>query len=86
MRLAVPAMCPLVSPAESLAVGCVGALVTMGVCRLLILCRVDDPVGATAVHGAAGCWSLIAVGLFAAVDPTEEKLLEINGQLNLRLL
>jgi ammonia channel protein AmtB len=32
--------------------------------------RVDDAVGAVAVHGVAGFWSPLAVGLFAAGYPT----------------
>jgi len=27
--------------------------------------RIDDPVGATAIHGVGGAWGLLAVGIFA---------------------
>ena len=32
--------------------------------------RIDDAVGAVAVHGVCGFWSPLAVGLFAAGYPT----------------
>ena len=36
--------------------------------------QVDDPVGASAVHGIAGLWSMVAVGLFAKTDNIEVKI------------
>jgi Amt family ammonium transporter len=45
--------------------------------------RVDDAVGAVAVHGVAGFWSPLAVGLFAAGYPTGLNNVDssLNGQL-----
>jgi Amt family ammonium transporter len=45
--------------------------------------RVDDAVGAVAVHGVAGFWSPLAVGLFAAGYPTGLNNLDssLTGQL-----
>ena len=33
--------------------------------RLEFKLKIDDPVGAVGVHGAAAIWGVIAVGLFA---------------------
>jgi ammonia channel protein AmtB len=45
--------------------------------------RVDDAVGAVAVHGVAGFWSPLAVGLFAAGYPTGLNNIDtsLSGQL-----
>lgn len=48
----------------ALFVGAVAALVMIAAVMLLERLRLDDPVGAVAVHGAAGMWGLIAVGIF----------------------
>lgn len=41
-----------------------GLLVVFGVWFVDNICRVDDPVGAVAVHGFNGAWGALAVGLF----------------------
>ena len=41
-----------------------GVIVVMGV-NLLEYLRIDDPIGAVPVHGFAGIWGTISLGLFA---------------------
>ncbi|MFJ5768215.1 ammonium transporter [Psychrobacillus sp. NPDC093180] len=41
-----------------------GIIMTEGVRFLDVILKVDDPVGAIAVHGITGIWGTIAVGLF----------------------
>jgi Amt family ammonium transporter len=64
--VAITAPCAFVSPAAAVLIGVVaGALVPWAVMALERRFRVDDPVGAIAVHGVAGVWGALAVGLFA---------------------
>jgi Amt family ammonium transporter len=61
----VTASCAFISMGSSLVIGSVaGALVVFGV-LLLDKLKLDDPVGALAVHGMGGIFGTIAVGLFA---------------------
>ena len=46
-------------------IGGLAALIMLGSVRLVERMRVDDVVGAFSVHGAAGLWGMLAVGLFA---------------------
>ncbi|MCH7669532.1 MAG: ammonium transporter [Acidobacteria bacterium] len=48
----------------SILVGAIGAGIMIGAVLLLEKVRLDDPVGAIAVHGAAGMWGVLAVGIF----------------------
>lgn len=62
----ITAGCAYVDPAGALAIGFVaGFLVIFAIEFIDAVLRVDDPVGAVAVHGVCGCWGTIAVGLFA---------------------
>ncbi|KAI1307944.1 putative ammonium transporter 3 [Halotydeus destructor] len=56
-------------PMDSLFIGGFGALLYTLVAPILDRFRIDDPVGAVAVHGAAGAWGALCVGLFAIAEP-----------------
>jgi Amt family ammonium transporter len=64
--VAITAPCAFVAPWAACVIGTVAGVVV--VAAVLIVerkAKVDDPVGAVAVHGANGLWGLLAVGLFA---------------------
>jgi ammonium transporter, Amt family len=64
--VAITAPCAFVSPSAAALIGVVaGLLVTWSVGALESKLRIDDPVGAIAVHGAGGAWGALSVGLFA---------------------
>ena len=61
----ITAGCAFVSVGSSLLIGAIaGAIVVFGV-LLLDKLKIDDPVGALAVHGMGGIFGTLAVGLFA---------------------
>ena len=64
--VAITAPSAFVSPAAAVLIGLISALlVVKSSAWLERSLRVDDPVGAIAVHGACGVWGGLAVGLFA---------------------
>ncbi len=64
--VAVTAPCADVDAIGSAVIGLVaGFLIVVAVEFIDIKLKIDDPVGAIAVHGANGIWGTIAVGLFA---------------------
>lgn len=63
--VAITAGCAVVSPASAVIIGAVGGLNMMTGMKILEYVKIDDPVGAVPVHGFAGVWGTLAVGLFA---------------------
>src|SRR5262245_21615483 len=64
--VAITAPCYWVTSGWAIVIGAIaGIIVPLGV-DLLERLRVDDPIGAVAVHGFAGIWGTLSVGLFAA--------------------
>ena len=62
----VTAPCAFIAPWAAVVVGAVGAIVMLaGVWFIDTKLKIDDPVGASSVHGVAGVWGLLAVGIFA---------------------
>jgi Amt family ammonium transporter len=66
--VAITAPCAFVSVPSALVIGLVAGVLVVAAVLFLDRIRIDDPVGATAVHLANGIFGTIAVGLFA--DPT----------------
>ena len=64
--VAITCPCYWVSPAGAIAIGAVaGIVVPLGI-DMLEHWRIDDPIGAWPVHGLAGIWGTLSLGLFAA--------------------
>lgn len=67
--VAITAGCDITDAFGAIVIGAVsGVLVVFGVWLLDYKLRVDDPVGAVAVHCLNGIWGTLAVGLFATTS------------------
>ena len=78
--VAITAPCDVTDAFGAIVIGAVaGVLVVFGVWFCDYVIRVDDPVGAVAVHMLNGIWGTIAVGLFATNTAPEYGLVDANG-------
>ena len=74
--VAITASCDVTDAFGAIVIGTVaGILVVFGVWLLDYVLRIDDPVGAVAVHCLNGIWGTIAVGLFATTSAPENDTL-----------
>jgi Amt family ammonium transporter len=62
--VSVTGACDRIENWAAVVIGVVGAFVYIGACKFLEKAGIDDPVEASAVHGAGGIWGLIAVAFF----------------------
>jgi len=78
--VAITAPCDVTDALGAIVIGSVaGLLVVFGVWFLDNKLRVDDPVGAVAVHCLNGIWGTIAVGLFATNTAPGYSIADANG-------
>jgi Amt family ammonium transporter len=63
--VAITAPCYWVNAFGAVAIGLVGGIVVVYGIDLIEWLRIDDPIGAVAVHGIAGIWGTWSIGLFA---------------------
>ncbi len=64
--VAITAPCAFVTTPAAVLIGVVAGLLVVSSAQILERrLRIDDPVGAVAVHGVCGAWGAISVGLFA---------------------
>ena len=67
--VSITAAAHILSPNMAIVTGlCGGAIALLAERILLVKLRLDDPVGAIAVHGFAGVWGTLAVALLGPVD------------------
>lgn len=78
--VAITAGCDVTDAFGAIVIGAVaGLLVVFGVWFLDYKLRVDDPVGAVAVHMMNGIWGTIAVGLFATNSAPDYSIADASG-------
>ena len=79
----ITAGCAFVNPWAALAIGMGGGVAAYaGDAFLLHVMKIDDPIGAVAVHGFAGVWGTLALAVFAPADalPTGSHLTQLGVQ------
>jgi Amt family ammonium transporter len=62
--VAITAPCAFVTPMGALVIGAIAGAVTYYGVLLMEKIRIDDPVGAFAVHGLSGAFGVLAVGIW----------------------
>jgi Amt family ammonium transporter len=63
--VSITASCAFISPGSAFVIGIIAGMLTVWAVLYFEKKQVDDPVGAISVHGVAGLWGIISVGLFA---------------------
>jgi Amt family ammonium transporter len=63
--VAITCPCYWVSPAGAVIIGLLAGIVVPLSVDFMEWCKVDDPIGAIAVHGFCGIWGTLSLGLFA---------------------
>jgi Amt family ammonium transporter len=72
--VAITASCAFVDPWAAVVIGLVAGVLVFFSAKLFEKLRIDDPIYAMSVHGAAGVWGTLANGLFA----TDELAKKVN--------
>ncbi len=77
--VAITAGADLMSPGESILIGVIGGAIVVYVVKLLDKLKLDDPVGAIAVHLGCGIWGTLAVGIFGNMAGFNQFLTQLSG-------
>ena len=67
------------SPTDAVWIGAIAGLLIVTAVSLIDRLRLDDPVGAIAVHLVCGIWGTLAVGIFGALASTEQLVSQLVG-------
>ena len=64
---------------DAILIGAIGGVIVVLAVSLLDKLKLDDPVGAVAVHLGTGMWGTLAVGLFGSSAGTDQFLIQLIG-------
>ena len=64
---------------DAILIGALGGVIVVLAVSLLDKLKLDDPVGAVAVHLGTGIWGTLAVGLFGSSASTDQFLIQLAG-------
>jgi len=67
------------SPADAVLIGAIAGLLIVAAVSFFDRLKLDDPVGAIAVHLVCGIWGTLAVGLFGALASIDQFLSQLKG-------
>mgnify|MGYP001197940585 FL=1 len=67
------------SPADAVLIGAIAGLLIVAAVSFFDRLKLDDPVGAIAVHLVCGIWGTLAVGLFGALASVNQFLSQLTG-------
>jgi Amt family ammonium transporter len=77
--VAITAPCYWVHTGHAVLIGAIAGILTPLFVDLIEWLKVDDPIGAVAVHMGCGIWGTLAVGLFAAGNGDDGSGYGVNG-------
>ena len=77
--VAITAGADQMSTGDAMIVGSIGGIVVVLAIALLEKLKLDDPVGAIAVHLFAGMWGTLAVGIFGAMAGFDQFMIQLAG-------
>lgn len=77
--VAITAGADLMSPIEAVFIGAIGGVIIVLAVGLIDKIRLDDPVGAIAVHLICGIWGTLAVGIFGDLAGWSQLLSQFIG-------
>ena len=70
--MAITASCAFVNPWAAVVIGLVAGVLVFYSVKFFDRLRIDDPIYALSVHGAAGVWGTLSTGFFATKELAEQ--------------
>ncbi|MCG9792230.1 ammonium transporter [Flavobacterium algicola] len=66
-------------PTDAILIGLIAGILVVAAVALIDKLKLDDPVGAVAVHLVCGIWGTLAVGIFGAMASVDQFLIQLTG-------